>query len=417
MKKTDSKKKLSQAMLFVLLFGIVSLFSDMTHEGASSIRGVYLSLLGASAGVIGFVSGLGELIGYSMRYVFGKLTDKTKKYWPMTILGYILDIIAVPALALVGKHGWIWACALLVVQRMGKAIKKPAKDTILSFAASQEGIGKSFGIQELLDQIGAFLGPVLLYLVMLFKTDGTTFEIYSTAFAFLAIPGAITIILLFITKRKFPNPEHFEPEPKEYIPFKLKKEFILYIAGISLFAFGFIDYSIVIMHVSRTYTALASSAAETSSLVNSGTLPLLYAGAMLVDAVAALFFGYLYDKKGVKALVISTIISAPFPILVFSCKSVPAVIAGIAMWGVGMGAQESILKAAVTSMVPKTSRATGYGIFECSFGIFWFLGSWLLGVMYDISIPAMVAISVIAQLSAIPLYILSSKKSRKVDNA
>lgn len=143
MKKIDSKKKLSQAMLFVLLFGIVSLFSDMTHEGASSIRGVYLSLLGASAGVIGFVSGLGELIGYSMRYVFGKLTDKTKKYWPMTILGYILDIIAVPALALVGEHGWIWACALLVVQRMGKAIKKPAKDTILSFAASQEGIGKA----------------------------------------------------------------------------------------------------------------------------------------------------------------------------------------------------------------------------------------------------------------------------------
>lgn len=249
MKKKDSKHKLSQAMVFVLLFGIVSLFSDMTHEGASSIRGVYLSLLGASAGVIGFVSGLGELIGYSMRYVFGKLTDKTKKYWPMTILGYILDIIAVPALALVGEHGWIWACALLVVQRMGKAIKKPAKDTILSFAASQEGIGKSFGIQELLDQIGAFLGPVLLYVVMLFKTDGTTFEIYSTAFAFLAIPGAITIILLFVTKHKFPNPEHFEPEPKEYIPFKLKKEFILYIAGISLFAFGFIDYSIVIMHV------------------------------------------------------------------------------------------------------------------------------------------------------------------------
>lgn len=413
MKKNDSKKKLSQAMVFVLLFGIVSLFSDMTHEGASSIRGVYLSLLGASAGVIGFVSGLGELIGYSMRYVFGKLTDKTKKYWPMTILGYILDIIAVPALALVGEHGWIWACALLVVQRMGKAIKKPAKDTILSFAASQEGIGKSFGIQELLDQIGAFLGPVLLYVVMLFKTDGTTFEIYSTAFAFLAIPGAITIILLFVTKKKFPNPEHFEPEPKEYIPFKLKKEFILYIAGISLFAFGFIDYSIVIMHVSRTYTAFASSAVETSSLVNSGTLPLLYAGAMLVDAVAALFFGYLYDKKGVKALVVSTIISAPFPILVFSCKSVPAVIAGIALWGVGMGAQESILKAAVTSMVPKTSRATGYGIFECSFGIFWFLGSWLLGVIYDISIPVMVAISVIAQLSAIPLYILSSKKSGK----
>lgn len=407
--KTERKKKLSQAMLFIILFGIVSLFSDMTHEGASSIRGAYLALLGASAGTIGFVSGLGELIGYSMRYVFGKLTDKTKRYWPMTIAGYILDVLAVPALALVGEHGWVAACALLVIQRMGKAIKKPAKDTIMSFAASQEGVGKSFGIQEVLDQIGAFLGPVLLYLVMLFKQTGSTFQVYSTCFAVLAIPGAVTIILLLVTRAKFPNPEHFEPEPKEYIPFKLKKEFILYIAGISLFAFGFIDYSIVIMHVSKTYTALASGLAETTSLVNSGTLPLLYAGAMLVDAVAALIFGMIYDKKGVRALVWSTLISAPFAIFVFAFNSVPTLLIGIALWGVGMGAQESILKAAVTSMVPKQSRATGYGIFECSFGIFWFLGSWLLGVLYDVSIPAMVVVSVAAQLAAIPLYVASSK--------
>ena len=400
-------------MLFIILFGIVSLFSDMTHEGASSIRGAYLSLLGASAATIGFISGLGELVGYSMRYVFGKLTDKSKQHWPMTIAGYVLDIIAVPALALVGEHGWIAACVLLVIQRMGKAIKKPAKDTIMSFAASQEGVGKSFGIQEVLDQIGAFIGPVLLYLVMLFKTEGTTFEIYSTCFAVLAIPGAITLILLIVTRCKFPNPEHFEPEPKEYVPFKIKKEFILYIAGISLFAFGFIDYSIIIMHVSRTYSHLASGLSETSALVSTGSLPLLYAGAMLVDAVAALFFGMMYDKNGVKALVWSTVISAPFAVFVFAFDSVPMLLIGVALWGVGMGAQESILKAAVTSMVPKASRATGYGVFECSFGAFWFLGSWLMGVLYDVSIPAMIAVSVIAQLAAIPLYIGSSKLMKK----
>ena len=400
-------------MLFIILFGIVSLFSDMTHEGASSIRGAYLSLLGASAATIGFISGLGELVGYSMRYVFGKLTDKSKQYWPMTIAGYVLDIIAVPALALVGEHGWIAACVLLVIQRMGKAIKKPAKDTIMSFAASQEGVGKSFGIQEVLDQIGAFIGPVLLYLVMLFKTEGTTFEIYSTCFAVLAIPGAITLILLIVTRCKFPNPEHFEPEPKEYVPFKIKKEFILYIAGISLFAFGFIDYSIIIMHVSRTYSHLASGLSETSALVSTGSLPLLYAGAMLVDAVAALFFGMMYDKNGVKALVWSTVISAPFAVFVFAFDSVPMLLIGVALWGVGMGAQESILKAAVTSMVPKASRVTGYGVFECSFGAFWFLGSWLMGVLYDVSIPAMIAVSVIAQLATIPLYIGSSKLMKK----
>ena len=407
------KKKISEAMIFIIMFGIVSLFSDMTHEGASSIRGAYLTLLGASAGVIGFVSGLGELVGYSMRYVFGRITDKTKKYWPMTILGYVLDIIAVPLLALVGENGWVAACCLLIVQRMGKAIKKPAKDTIMSFAATQEGAGKSFGIQELLDQLGAFLGPVLLYLVMLNRTTGDTYTLYAHCFAILAIPGAITLILLLVTMKQFPNPEHFEPEPKEYIPFKLKKEFILYITGISLFAFGFVDYSLVLMHISRNYAGIAAAASETSAVITSGTLPLIYAGAMLVDAVAALFFGYLFDKRGVAALVLSTILSAPFAILVFASHSLPSVLVGIALWGIGMGAQESILKAAVAGMVPKSSRATGYGIFEFAFGIFWFLGSWLLGVLYDVNIYAMITVSVLAQLAAIPLYLLSSKNGKQ----
>ena len=412
MKRGQRKRHLSQAMVFLILFGIVSLFSDMTHEGASSIRGAYLSIMGASAGAIGFFSGLGELIGYSMRYLFGKLTDKTRQYWLVTVIGYMLDVMAVPALALVGEHGWIWACLLLLIQRMGKAIKKPAKDTIMSFAASQEGAGKSFGIQELLDQIGAFLGPVLLYLVMLFRTNGDVFQTYSFCFAVLAIPGAITLILLLFTWRKFPDPERFEPEPEEHVPFRMKKSFVLYIAGISCFAFGFIDYSLIIMHVSNVYAGLASDLAQTSALVTEGTLPLLYAGAMLVDAIAAVVFGYLYDKIGVKALMISTLLSSVFAIFVFSAHSVPMLLIGIALWGIGMGAQESILKAVVTSIVPKDSRATGYGIFECTFGVFWFLGSWIMGVLYDLSIPAMVAVSVIAQLLAIPLYLASDRGQR-----
>lgn len=401
-------KKLSNSLIFIILFGIVSLFSDMTHEGASSLRGVYLSLLGASAGTIGFISGLGELVGYSLRYFFGKLTDKTHKYWQMTIFGYVLDILAVPALALVGKDGWIYACGLLVIQRMGKAIKKPAKDTIMSFAASQEGAGKSFAIQEMLDQIGAFLGPFFLYVVMLFKTDGTTFEIYSRCFAYLAIPGAITLILLLYTKKRFPNPEHFEPEPKEYIPFKMKDSFIFYIIGISLFSFGFIDYSLIIMHVSKNLNALTNGV----GLINMETIPLIYAGAMLVDAISALIFGIMYDKNGVKALVVSTIISAPFSLFVFGFNNIYAVLLGIALWGMGMGAQESILKAAVTSLVPKSSRATGYGIFEMSFGVFWFLGSWLLGVLYDINITSLIIVSVMTQLLSIPFYFKASRAKR-----
>ena len=389
---------MSTAMVFILMFSVVSLFSDMTHESASSIRGAFLALLGASATVIGFVSGLGELVGYGMRYVFGRLTDRTHRYWPMIVVGYVLDIIAVPALALVGEHGWVAACALLIVQRMGKAIKKPAKDTVLSFAASQEGAGKSFAIQEMLDQIGAFLGPLLLYVIMLFKTDGSDYNRYTFCFAMLAIPGALTLVLLWLTRRRFPNPEKFEPTPTVMVPFKMKGRFVLYIAGISLCAFGFIDYSLVLMHVSRLH------------LFSVSTLPLLYAGAMLIDAFSALFFGYLFDRWKSLALVASTLLSCTYALFIFGISTQWAIVVGVALWGIGKGAQESILKAAVTTLVPKQSRATGYGVFECSFGIFWFLGSWLLGALYDYSLTAMIVVSIVAQLAAIPLYVLSHKR-------
>lgn len=393
-------KHLSAPMIFILLLGVVSMFSDITHEGASSIRGAYLSLLGASAATIGFVSGLGELVGYSLRFAFGVLTDKTRKYWTMTILGYAIDLFAVPALALVHEDGWKAACFLLVLERAGKAIKKPAKNTIMSFAASQEGAGKSFAIQEALDQIGAFLGPVVLYIVMLLK-HGTTYEVYKTCFAVLAIPACITLALLLFAKRKFPNPENFEPETEEITTFRMKPSFVCYILAISLFAFGFVDFSLITMHVARL------------DLFAESQLPLLYAGAMLVDAVAALFFGKMYDKKGLHALIYSTVISALFAIFIFGFNAPWAIILGVSLWGIGMGAQESILKAVVTNILPKQNRASGYGIFEFSFGVFWFFGSWLIGVLYDFSIPLLIAVSVVGQLAAIPLYIVSAKQHAK----
>lgn len=393
-------RKLTPAMSFILLLGVVSLFSDMTHEGASGIRGAYLTLLGASAATIGFVSGLGELVGYSLRLLFGRLTDKTGKYWTMTILGYAIDVLAVPALALVHRNGWIWACALLIIERAGKAIKKPAKNTILSFAASQEGAGKSFALHEAMDQIGAFLGPVMLYFVMLFK-NGDSYSIYSFCFAVLAVPALLTIAFLLLARHRFPNPERFEPDETVLVKFRLKPSFLFYLAAISLFAFGFIDFSLITMHVAKT--ALFSDAA----------LPLLYAAAMLLDAVSALVFGWLYDKYGFRVLAFSTAFSSLFALFVFGFQSRGAILAGVLLWGIGMGAQESILKAAVSGMVPKQSRAAGYGIFECVFGIFWFLGSWLLGALYDISLTALITVSVSSQLLCIPLYLVSGKKQKK----
>jgi len=395
MKNHASVKK--TALAFILLMGIVSLFSDMTHEGAASILGDFLSLAGASAAAIGFVSGLGEMIGYSLRIVTGRIADKTKKYWPLTVAGYAIDCMAIPALALIPHGGWLLACILIVAQRTGKAIKKPAKDTILSFATSQTGAGKGFAIQEFLDQIGAFLGPVMLFVVMLFKKNADQFSTYKICFAILGIPAIVTVLLLLIAKRRYPNPEQFEAPTTEILPFKMNRSFLFYIVAISLFAAGFLDFTMITMHMART------------GLIPGDSLSLIYAGAMAVDAFSALFFGWLFDKLGIKVLMLSTLLSAPFAILIFTVTARWALFLGVALWGIGMGAQESILKAAVSRIVPKQNRSSGFGFFQTAFGVCWFLGSWLMGVLYDVSPTLLVAFSVAMQLIAIPFFWLSNR--------
>ena len=399
MKRFPEIKK--TAFAFIILMGIVSLFSDITHEGAASIIGAYLSLAGASAAVIGFTSGLGGFIGYSMRIVTGLIADRTGKYWPMTILGYVIDCMAIPALALVPRGGWVLACGLIIVQRIGKAVKKPAKDTLLSFAATQYGAGKSFAIQEVIDQIGAVLGPVILFMVLWLKRDSDLFSAYSVCFLILGIPALTTVVLLLFARRKFPNPENFEPDVKKTVKIRMNRPFLLYLIAISLFSLGFLDFPLITMHTARR------------GMLPDDLLPLIYAGAMFLDAVAALVFGWLFDKYGLSILMLSTLIAAPFAWFVFGGSSPWALFIGVGLWGIGMGAQESVLKAAVTSLVPKGNRSTGYGVFQTAFGICLFIGSWLMGILYDVSIPALIAFSVLTQLAAIPFFYFSRRKSAK----
>lgn len=399
----NKSKKISfrGAMAFITLMGIVSLFSDMTHEGARSILGEYLNLTGASASAIGFVSGFGELCGYSLRLISGYLADKTKKYWTLVIVGYSLQVIAIPALAFIPENGWILACSFVILERIGKAIKKPAKNTLVSFAASEVGTGKGFAYQEFLDQLGAFLGPVILFFIALIKGTGNLFRTYRICFAVLGIPALITIGLVLFSKIKYPNPEMFENTEVSETKFEFKKSFVFYMAAICLFAFGFVDFTIITLHAANTGAFPESS------------LSLLYAAAMAVDAFAALFFGWLFDKIGISSLILSTILSASFSCFIFLTQNPLLIGIGIILWGIGMGAQESIMKAAVSKIIPKNMRSTGFGIFETGFGIAWFLGSWLLGTLYEIKPAALVFVSVISQLAAIIFYAITMKTENK----
>ncbi len=316
---------------FVLIMGVVSLFSDMTHEGARSIYGAYLNLLGASAATIGFVTGLGEMLGYSLRLFTGMVADKLKKYWSITIVGYVINMIAIPLLALIPENGWIYACILIVMERIGKAIRQPSKNTLVSYAAKQMGEGKAFAIQEFLDQLGAFIGPVILFFVLLIKKS-SDFSGYVLCFAILGIPAALTLISLLLAKKKFPHPEDFDTSQADDTKLRLQPNFILYMIAISFLALGFADFPLITMHIARTNQMPADY------------LPLAYAAAMIVDAFSALIFGWLYDRRGLIVLMLSSALSACFSVFIFGFNTITGTIIGIMMWGIGMGAQESILK-------------------------------------------------------------------------
>jgi len=388
----NRKIRVSGAMAFIVLMGIVSLFSDMTHEGARSVLGEFLTVTGASAATIGFVSGIGELCGYSLRLLSGFIADKTKKYWTLIIVGYAMQVLAIPLLALVPENGWIIACGLVIIERIGKAIKKPAKNTLVSFAASEVGTGKGFAYQEFLDQLGAFSGPVILYVISLIKGTSNLFSTYRLCFLALGIPALITIGLVMASKIKYPNPEIFEKEEEEQQKFTVKKSFVLYMIAICLYAFGFADFPLITIH------------AANSGAFPLETLSLLYALAMAVDAFAALFFGWLFDKVGLKAMMLATAFSSLFAVCVFLTDNGALIILGIVLWGIGMGAEDSIMKAAISKIVPKKMRSTGFGIFETAYGIAWFLGSWLLGYLYDFNPVCLVVISVVVQLLSIVFY-------------
>lgn len=397
------KEIVRDSLIFIILIGIVSLLSDMTHEGAKSIYGQFLNIVGASPKVISFVGGLGEFLGSALIFVTSIIASKTKKYWTMTIIGYTINLFCIPMLALTTENGWIYAISLILLERVGKAIRKPAKNTLVSFCSKNLGEGKSFALLECLDQIGAFIGPLVLTLVLYLKGTTNLFDSYKFCFLILIIPAILTLCILLFARVKYPTPETFEDDKEEDKSNKLviSKSFKYYLVAISLVAFSFIDFPLITYHVASL------------DIINEKNLPMLYSLAMLVDSISALIFGFLFDKIGFKTLVLSTLLSMTFPLFIFNFNSSALIIIGICLWGVGMGAQESILKSSVAKLSTKETRSKCFGLFEGIFGLSWFIGSFVLGLIYEASMIAFIIIPIILQICAMIGYILSIRNYSK----
>ena len=372
----------TRAVTFIILLGAISLFADMTYEGARSITGPYLGALGVTATTIGIVAGLGELVGYAVRLGSGYLADASGRYWAVTIFGYVLNLFAVPLLALAGN--WQIAVVLIIAERMGRAVSSPPRDAMLSHAAGQTGLGWGFGLHQALDQTGAVVGPLLVSGLLFLGHD------FRAAFAVLLAPAVVSISLVLAARLSFPQPRDFELAPPPLDTTGLAPSFRVYLVAVALIAAGYADFALIAYHFGK------------ASVMPATWIPIVYAVAMAVDGAAGLALGSLFDRIGLRAMILATLVSAAAAPLVFLGGFAAAVL-GMACWGIGTGAQESVMRATVSQLAPQHRRATAFGIFNAVYGVAWFAGSVLLGVLYDLSIVMVAMVSMALQALAVPV--------------
>lgn len=349
-------------MKVVLLFGLISLLSDFVYEGARGMMGPYLSLLGASATIVGLVSGVGEFLGYGLRLLSGYLVSRTKRYWSWVIGGYVFSLFSIPALGLVST--WKEALALLLIERIGKAVRTPARDTLLSLAVIPKRSGIAFGIHEALDQLGALLGPLYVSLILYLSAS------LRICFLSFAIPATLSILCLFYTKRVFGERELLD---SSLLVIKdregLTGNFWVYILGIVLFGAGMPSFYLIGFHLQKKG-------------LSPEIIPLLYALAMGIDALSALLWGWLFDRRGIKILpFVSFFLIVAIPLIIWG--NMKLIILGVIFWGIALGAVESIMRSALSLFVPSKKRALGFGLFHFFLGMSFLVGNLLYGFFYE----------------------------------
>jgi predicted MFS family arabinose efflux permease len=372
----------AQALRFIVAIGIVSLFADMTYEGAYAIVGPFLKDLGASAAQVGFISGLGEMIAASLRYFSGRLVDRTRAYWGFAILGYVLNLVVVPAMAFAGN--WQMAALLVVIERTGKSLRGPARDVLLSEATGKIGHGWGFGVHAAMDQTGAVCGPLLMAYAV------AKSQHFAPAFLKLAVPAAGALIALLVARAIYPDAG--QATPKQAKQQDLPHVFWMYVVAAGVLAFGFLDFPLLAYHF------------QSAKLMEPQAIPLLYAGAMGITGLTAMIFGKLFDRYGVSILVLGTVVSLLALPLGFLGGAAGAV-ASVACWATGLGAQDACLRSGIAQVVSMNKRGTAFGAFNGVYGVAWFLGSTLMGWLYGVSLPALVAVGVTVHIAAAAIFL------------
>ena len=355
----------------MVAFGTVSLAGDMVYEGMRSIAGPFLGSLGASALIVGLITGAGEAIALVLRLFSGALADRTGRYWSLTILGYAMTAVCVPLLAVtpfVGSLGLALAATLILLERAGKAIRSPSKSALLARVAVAVGRGRGFAVHKALDQVGAFAGPLLVAAVI--AITGLDWP----AFAVLAVPGAACMLLLFTLKRHTDGGlteghATVTPVSTNVEPRALPARFYAFATSCALGTLGLMTFGVISFHLVE------------AGLVTTAVVPLIYAAAMGTEAVAALMTGFAYDRWGAAVLYTLPLTIVAIPALTLA-NTITVVLAGVLLWGAVTGIQDSTVKALVADLVPQARLATAYGVFAAFQGVAALVGGVLAGGLY-----------------------------------
>ena len=379
----------SLAFQFVLTMGVVNLFGDITYEGGASINGQFLATLGASAATISIVAGLGEFLGYSLRAVAGYIADKTGRYWLVTFIGYFINAMAVPAMALAGS--WQIAAVLVLAERTGRAIRKPTVEAMLSYTTGTLGKGWVYALNTALDELGATLGPLVIAVVLFFKGS------YQAGYALLFVSALLTLVSLAVARIGFPLPAKLE-EGRTAAATGFTPAYWLYMLAGSFFAAGLISYELIAYHLSNT------------ALVSGPWVPVFLAFATGSGVIASLVLGRLYDRIGVNAVVVAVILSSLFAPVLFQGSLAAAFIA-MPLFGIGYATQDTLLKALIASVLPEGKRNLAFGLYYTGYGAGWFIGSIAMGLLYERSHLALVLFAAAVQLVSLPVFLLAAKRS------
>lgn len=400
----------------VVGFGVVSLAADMVYEGARSVTGPLLASLGASAVLVGLVSGAGEATALLMRVVFGSWADRSRRYWTLTFVGYGVTAVCVPALAItpfLASVGLALACVLILGERLGKAVRSPAKTALLAHAAAEVGLGRGFGVHKALDQIGAVAGPLLV--AAMAGAAGTIWP----AMAVLIIPGAVAMLLLLRIWRSMGNPITGDedtattetPAASERresllarLHGRLPREFWLFAAASAAASGGLVTFAVISFHLTEDH------------VVSVAVVPLIYAAAMASEALSALGSGWLFDRTRGRILLGLPFLISAVPVLAFASSPLMA-IAGAVLWGAAGGVLDSTVKALVADLVQPSRRATAYGVFAAVQGAAAIGGGVMAGALYERSLPILIAAVVIIQIIALILLIATLRRYHRPRSA